>query len=52
LLVGSVVIDAEFGREDHSSISRNCEKDAETTLYRTNLQNQIKLVVKVKQNDS
>jgi hypothetical protein len=33
-LVGSVVIDAELDREDHSSIPRNCDqKEAETTYY-------------------
>jgi hypothetical protein len=31
-LVGSVVIDAELGREDHGSIPRNCDREgAETT---------------------
>jgi hypothetical protein len=31
-LVGSVVISAELGRDDHSSISRNCDqKGAGTT---------------------
>jgi hypothetical protein len=31
-LVGSVVIDAKLGREDHGSIPRNCDrKGAETT---------------------
>jgi hypothetical protein len=27
LLVGSVVIDDELGREDHSSIPRNCNRE-------------------------
>jgi hypothetical protein len=31
-LIGSVVIDAEFGRKNHGSIPRNCDqKEAETT---------------------
>ncbi|MCI40459.1 hypothetical protein A2U01_0061692, partial [Trifolium medium] len=32
-LVGSVVIDAELGKENHSSIPHNCDRDgAGTTL--------------------
>jgi hypothetical protein len=27
LLVGSVVIDAKFGREDHGSIPHNCDRE-------------------------
>ncbi|MCH80852.1 hypothetical protein A2U01_0001627, partial [Trifolium medium] len=30
-IVGSMVIDAEFGREDHSSIPRNCNREGTGT---------------------
>jgi hypothetical protein len=42
-----MMIDAELGREDHSSILRNCDREgAETTWYQNWFSNQIKLLVK------
>jgi hypothetical protein len=31
-LVGSVVIDSKLGREDHSSIPRNCDREGAVTI--------------------
>jgi hypothetical protein len=48
-LVGSVVIDAELGREDHGSIPRNCDREGAGTTWCQNWPpNQIQLVVKTK----
>jgi hypothetical protein len=43
-----MVIDAEFGRNDHDSIFYNCDwKSVETTWYQNWPTNYIKLVVKI-----
>jgi hypothetical protein len=50
-LVGSVVIGAEFGREDHGSIPRNCGWEEDKTTW-CQTPNQIQLVVKIKKNNN
>jgi hypothetical protein len=50
-LVGSVLIDVEFGRKDYGPISRNCEQDETETTWCQNWP-LIKLKVKKKNQNS